>query len=162
MELANGQNSSKPFLNDLIRKVLNSTTRLFYIVLHFFYLTALFRCGCFSLPNFNPKPVSRCCCQCSCDWLLQELEVRPLFAWAVQHGELAAARTLCRAELCGVLGQQMEGQLAELLEANSISLGRRQRRKLGEVTEVSREPQEPEARSVLVAFKWIYELLMSW
>ena len=43
--------------------------------------------------------------------------MRPLFAWCVQHGELSAARTLCRPELCGDLGAEMEAQLAELLEA---------------------------------------------
>ena len=44
-------------------------------------------------------------------------QVRPLFAWCVQHGELAAARSLCRPELCGTVGAEMETQLAELLEA---------------------------------------------
>jgi len=41
--------------------------------------------------------------------------VQPLFLWCAQNGELAAAKALCRIELCQAAAS-MEAQLAELLE----------------------------------------------
>ncbi|CAJ1411344.1 unnamed protein product [Effrenium voratum] len=80
----------------------------------------LARCGC----------EARCCCSCACRLELREDEVRPLLSWCGRFGELAAAKALCRPELCGDTSDKLASQLPQLLEDHGVSLGRRQRRKL--------------------------------
>eukprot|EP00913_Durusdinium_trenchii_P013108 g12304.t1 len=105
---------------------------------------------------------ARCCCRCRCDLLLRVDEVQPLFLWCASHGELAPAKALAQTEsrshpkihgegfltqeLCGAIAQSLEADLAALLQASGVSLGRRQRRRVNEPKAAAAAPTPATAK----------------
>ncbi|CAK9035647.1 unnamed protein product, partial [Durusdinium trenchii] len=94
---------------------------------------------------------ARCCCRCRCDLLLRVDEVQPLFLWCASHGELAPAKALAQTELCGAIAQSLEADLAALLQASGVSLGRRQRRRVNEPKAAAAAPTPATAKEAFRA-----------